>query len=89
MSSVFLDNFFYIRSHFFFNICHKNISLLTSQIQICTKVINKMLCFFMVGGVDFMLNELLIVYKSKTHAGNLQNEANHFLGLSPGRDSQT
>lgn len=37
-----------------------------------------------------MLNELFIVCRSQTHAGNLQSEANPFSGVqSPGRGSQT
>lgn len=36
-----------------------------------------------------MLNELLIVCKSKTHVEIFNNEANQFLGLSFDRESQT
>lgn len=40
--------------------------------------------------VEFMLNELFIVCRSQTHAGNSQSEANPFSGVQPpGRGSQT
>lgn len=56
------------------------------------KVINKMpylLFLWWEVGIDFMVNELPIVYRIKIHAGSLQNEANQVSGIqSPGRSSQ-